>query len=312
MRHPPYNLRPNKAVDRLVLIEAISRLERLGEELSDYTYHGLGGPYLEDFRLMYEFYPEIKLVSIEEDKETLKRQEFHLPCGTLQLKKDKVESFLLQYEPEDAKSIFWLDYTRLEYRNFEDFEVLLGKVADNSMVKVTLPAEPCESREDPEEFIRRFGAVMPDPSSYPPHRNGEFAHLLQRMLQVAAQKAPLSVMNLTFQPVSSFFYSDGTSMFTLTGIVCERGKETRIKEAFGDWPFANLNWKKPEEIAVPMLSTHERLHLQANLPCGGNAGRELRRALGYNIEKSWRRTEEKMSHYAKFHRYYPYFMKIIP
>ena len=65
MKQPPYHLRPNKAVDRLALVEAIKRLGRMGD-LSEYTYYGLGGPYLEDFRLLYELCPEIKMVSIEE------------------------------------------------------------------------------------------------------------------------------------------------------------------------------------------------------------------------------------------------------
>ena len=114
MRHSAYQLRPNKAVDRLFLIEAIRRLDRLAR-LREYTYYGLGGPYLEDFRLLYELYPEIKMVSIEEDADTVKRQEFHLPCAveTLTLEKAKFKSYLAHYEPNDKKSIFWLDYTEI-------------------------------------------------------------------------------------------------------------------------------------------------------------------------------------------------------
>ena len=143
MRHPAYHLRPNKAVDRLTLVDAIRRVGKLGD-LSDYTYYGMGGPYLEDFRLLYEFYPEIRMISIEEDEDTFKRQQFHLPCRTprLTLKKTEFKSFLAQYEPNDEKSIFWLDYVGLEYGHFEDFMVLLGKVAANSVVKMTLELNP--------------------------------------------------------------------------------------------------------------------------------------------------------------------------
>src|SRR5450759_5384494 len=161
MKHPAYHLRPNKAVERVAFVEGIKLLAKL-EELSEYTYFGFGGPYLEDFRLLYELCPELKMISIEEDAETYKRQLFHLPCGALELRQAEFSSFLAQYEANDEKSIFWLDYTGLAYSNFEDLMVLLGKVAANSMIKVTLRAEPRDFKDKPDEFRRRFEILMPD------------------------------------------------------------------------------------------------------------------------------------------------------
>lgn len=312
MKHPAYQLRPNKAVDRLTLIDAIRRLAKLGD-LSEYTYYGLGGPYLEDFRLLYEFYPEIKMVSIEEDGQTYRRQKFHRPCGTLNLKLKRAHfrSFLSRYEASDKKSIFWLDYTGLEYGHFEDFMMLLGKVAANSMIKVTLQAEPREHLHKAQEFREKFGALLPDRSAEPPRVPGGFVRLAQQMVQIASQNALPSAMPLMFLPVSSFYYSDGTGMFTLTGVVCFRSEEPRVREAFKNWEFANLDWAKPRRIDVPMLSTKERLHLQHRLP-RTNAGRVLRRALGYLIDTDVRTTEFKLGQYADFHRHFPYFMKAIP
>ncbi|KKL84913.1 hypothetical protein LCGC14_1959990, partial [marine sediment metagenome] len=212
MRHPAYHLRPNKAVDRFALVEAIRCLEA-SCKLNEYTYYGLGGPYLEEFRLLYEYYPQIKMVSIENDEETYKRQRFHLPCRTLRLNNTDVKSFLAQYEPKNKKSIFWLDYPDLEYGDFEDFITLLGKVNAMSMVKITLRAEPSDYLDKGEEFRKKFQAVMPRPSEDPPPTSPEFAYLLQEMLQVAAEKAlPAESTSLMFQPVSSFYYSDGTGI----------------------------------------------------------------------------------------------------
>lgn len=312
MRHPAYQLRPNKAVDRLTLIDAIRRLGKLGD-LSEYTYYGLGGPYLEDFRLLYEFYPEIKMVSIEEDKDTYKRQKFHRPCGTpnLTLKRARFRSFLSHYEAGDKKSIFWLDYTGLEYGHLEEFVMLLGKVAANSMIKITLQAEPREYIHKANEFREKFGALMPDRSADPPRVPNGFAYLVQQMVQIASQNALPSAMPLMFLPIPSFHYSDGTGMFTLTGLVCFRAQEDQVRGYFNNWQFANLHWAKPRRIDVPMLSTKERLHLQHQLP-RSNAGRVLRRALGYLIDEDVRRTEFKLGQYADFHRHFPYFMKAIP
>ena len=143
MSSPPYHLRPNKAADRFAFMEAINRLSRTSDRgLQEYTYHGLGGPYLEDFRLLYEFCPDIKMVSFEIKEEIYNRQRFHRPNINLKLKHENIMSFIDRYNPRDAKSIFWLDYTDLEYGNFLDFMALLGVVTEFSMIKITLRADP--------------------------------------------------------------------------------------------------------------------------------------------------------------------------
>jgi hypothetical protein len=313
MKHPPYPLRPNKSVDRLAMIESIRRLGRIAE-LSGYTYYGLGGPYLEDFRILYELCPELALVSIERDGETLKRQEFHRPCCSPRLKllRGDVTSFITTYDPRDAGSIFWLDYVDLAYGSFEDFMALLGKVPDLSMVKVTLRAEPRDYQDNGESFRRQFGEFMPDRLADPPARLDGFARLLQSMLQIAAQRALPAALPHTFQPVCSFCYADKAGIFTLTGVVCSRQQQSDLRKAFRDWELANLRWNPPRHIDVPYLSTKERLHLQSHLPCRRYAGRAMRKALGYLIDDDWHMTEARLTQYADFHRYFPYFMKGTP
>ena len=311
MKHPPYHLRPNKAVDRLLLLEAIRLLERV-EDLSEYTYYGFGGPYLEEFRLLYEFCPQVKMVSIEADNETYKRQEFHLPCGSLKLMKADFRSFLSQYDPDDQKSVFWLDYTGLEFSAFDDFMLLIGRVASNSVVKISLRAEPTDYIERSEEFRAKFDAVMPDSSADPPRRFKDFTVLVQSMVRVAAQRVLPSGMEHTFQPISSFYYSDGTGMLTVTGIVCRHEETKRFRNIFRKWPFANLNWRSPKRIDVPILSTKERLYLAKLLPCDRDAGNRLMKALGYLVDANRSSSVAKMRQYADFHRYFPYFVRAIP
>ena len=323
MSSPAYHLRPNKAADRFALMEAIRRLPRLGDGgLEEYTYIGLGGPYLEDFRQLYEFFPDMSMVSIESEEEVYKRQKFHRPFRSLKLIKDEVSSYIKRYDPGANKSIFWLDYTGLEYSFFQDFEALLGTVAENSMIKVTLRSDPGEywthrppqlKKEKAETFRRKFERIMPDPSATPPILAGNFAYFLQEMLQVATEQAlPPAASIRTFVPVSSFYYSDGTCMFTLTGIVCETARKHDVERAYMDWEFANLAWDPPKKIAVPVLSTKERLHLQRLLPTKTARGRRLRKRLGYLIENNVNRTEAALEQYAAFHRYSPYFIRGVP
>ena len=328
MAVPAYHLRPNKAADRHLLMEAIGRLSGMDNGLRGYTYHGLGGPYLEDFRLLYERHPEIRMVSIEEDAETCKRQEFHRPCSKLALKlvNKSLSDFIAEYDADGGKSIFWLDYTNLNYNHFTDFQSLLRAVAGGSMIKITLRADPrsfwTQGADEPNEQWRKFvdacGNLMPNQAINLPKRQEGLAKLLQEMVKIAAQRGLSAVANNgKFAPVSSFFYSDRTPMFTLTGVVCRGDRksradlERRLKCAFGGWEFANLSWKPPTRIHMPTLSTKERLRLQPLLPSMKSGG-DLHKELGYRIEGGLGKTEAALEQYATFHRHAPYFLRGVP
>jgi hypothetical protein len=101
-------------------------------------------------------------------------------------------------------------------------------------------------------------------------------------------------------------------MLTVTGIVCRRTDRAKIREHFSDWPFANLHWAAPTHIAVPVLTTKERLHLQDFLPADRDPGRILHRALGYRVADEPAESHEMFKQYAHFHRYSPYYMRGIP
>src|SRR5579859_4098219 len=165
MTPPAYHLRTNKAIDRLMFIEAIRRVAPPGE-LAQYTYYGFGGPYLEDFRLLHENFPAMKMISIEKDAEVYKRQSFHLPTGQIKLRRLDLQSFLARYDSRDKRCVFWLDYTGLEYSQFEEFMLLLTKVSTDSVIKITLRASPGDYvKEGKDEiFKEKFAAVLPTSS----------------------------------------------------------------------------------------------------------------------------------------------------
>jgi hypothetical protein len=260
------------------------------------------------------------MVCIENNEDTHKRQRFHLPChrSRLRLEKKLISSFLAAYEANDERSIFWLDYIDLEFGNLADFMDVLAKVGANSLVKITLRCNPRDYQE-PEnrlkkdgEFRKKFEKVLPSSFTTLPNRLADLALLIQETVRIASQQALPSAAPKMFLPVSSFFYNDGTGMFTLTGVACLRKDEQELRALFENWQFANLDWNPPTEINVPSLSTTERLHLQRHLPRRRSAGKTLRRSLGYLIDKSSEQTEIQLQQYADFHRYFPYFIKAIP
>jgi hypothetical protein len=328
MAGPSYHMRINKAADRFSLIEIIKRLPKLKNNLDEYTYYGFGGPFLEDMRLIYEFYPEIRMISFEEIRKVFLRQKFHIPCGPEQLTLENcnVTNFIDNLESTDEKSIFWLDYTDLDLICFTDFEKLLNKLSQGSVIKITIRADPrdywiipknIENRRQKsrmiENFRRIFGEYLPRPSAVPSWKSEDFAYLLQEMMQIVVQNSlSADITNLTFYPISSFYYSDSTWMFSITGIIWPRTDFEAVEDAFKDWEFKNLVWNRPIHIDIPNLSTKERLHLQKHLPRERPRGPVLRAEMGHLIDEDIIRTEYALEQYAAFHRYFPYFLRGIP
>ena len=311
MNPPPYHLRPNKAVDRFLFFEAIRRLETSGS-LSDYTYYGMGGPYLEDFRVLYELCDDIRMVSIEKSDHIFRRQLFHRPCRTLDLRYGDFFEFIDNYDAFGEKSIFWLDFTDLKLQNIEYFGDLLSKVTDGSVVKVTLLASYNYYRRDRQSFHEQFDSLRPNQETRVPRQQGAFAREILKILQVMSQKALPASLKARFQPISSFYYADGSPMVTLTGFVCSDDQYDELRQRFEDWDFVNFGWNSPAQIRVPVLSTKERLHLQRYLPMTNPTGSALLERLGHALGDNVDESSAQLEQYAWFHRHYPYFIRAVP
>ena len=310
MRHPPYHLRVNKAIDRFLLVEIIDILERYCD-ISDYTYYGFGGPFLDDCRLIHNHCPKIKIVSIEKNEHTFKRQEFHRFSKNLDLKRMDFASFLADFS-SDGKEIFWLDYTDLRFGHFDEFMSIIEKVSENSVVKITVRAEPPSNGLSAwENFLLEYGQILPPLTRQTAiERSSPFVKLLQDMFQMASQQALPASGERVFQLLDSAHYNDQTEMLSITGMVCNKNDVSEIRRWFKNGAFRNLDWKAPRKIDVPNLSAKERLHLEKKLPTKAKTGRSLARALGYKIDDSDQKHLEKLKQYEEFYQYYPYFARI--
>ena len=331
MKHPPYHLRPNKAVDRLLLVEAI-RLSGSSYRYSDYTYYSLAGPFLEDLRVVDHFFPEMKLVSLESSEHTFARQEFHRFNSQIVLQHRPFQDFIINdYEPRtiEGRDVFWLDYTDLEYTNFSDFQITLRKVPLDSIVRITLRAEPDLNLErldalltsdeiqkiktkTQHDFEEKFHRILPHPT---PDSNSSlkiFARTVQLMVRRAASIAlDTAGSERDFLPIQSTRYNDGTQMISITGIVHHRSNIKQTRDAFVSLRFADFDWIEPSSINIPSLSAKERMHLERYLPVnpGEDPGDVLFEALKYNIDRSKTETKKQLSNYADYCRDYPNFIR---
>ena len=314
MKHPPYHLRVNKEIDRFLLVEIIGVLKEYCG-ISDYTYYGFGGPFLQDCRLIHSRCPEIKIVSIERDEDTFKRQKFHSFSKNLDLIYEDFDNFVAN-SSSNGREIFWLDYTNLELGHFDDFKSILRRVSGNSVVKITVPAETPSnvgaknSDSKWETFQEIYDEVLPSTAGQGDiERTQNFINLLQEMIQMASQQAFSDSGESTFQLLNSSYYKDSTRMLGITGIVCNKDRVSEIRKWFKGWKFANLDWGAPRKISVPTLSIKERLYLEKYLPTTKKTGLALSRVLGYRIDEGEEHIEQ-LKQYEEFHQYYPYFTRV--
>jgi hypothetical protein len=328
MKHPPYHLRVNKAVDRLMLVDVVRSLSS-DQRYREYTYYSLAGPFLEDLRVMDHYFPDMRLISLEANEQTFRRQEFHKFNSRIDIRRTTFRNFISADYLPGEKDIFWLDYTDLRYPHFEEFQQTLQKVPPGSVVRITLRAEPefdiesLNNRVSPEEiskvraslqedFESEFKKVLPHPvpSAFDTPKN--FVSSVQNMVKRAASIAlDTPGSSCDFLHVHSVYYSDNTIMISVTGIVCLRNEIDRFKSQLSSMKISDFEWNLPRIINIPSLSIKERMLLEKYLPISSeeDSGSILFEKLSYKIDDSDKRCKQQLAHYAEYFRDYPLFIR---
>lgn len=137
-----YQLRPNKAVDRNLLIDLLNKLNRV-VNVSDYAYYGFGGPFLEDFKLMHAHLRIGKMTSIEMDKDVHLRQKFNSPLNCITFVNRSSGDFI-ESESFDDPSIVWLDFVEPASigQQLKEVDYLVSKLGVGDILKITLNSNP--------------------------------------------------------------------------------------------------------------------------------------------------------------------------
>jgi hypothetical protein len=71
----------------------------------------MGGPFLEDFKVVHAATSIKRMTSIEIDANTFLRQKFNRPLTCIQLLNEASSDFIHRYSFDDSV-IFWLDFTK--------------------------------------------------------------------------------------------------------------------------------------------------------------------------------------------------------
>lgn len=317
-----YHLRQNKAIERNLFVDLLSRVGRY-VNISGYSYIGFGGPFLEDFKHLHSALRISKMVSLEMDPNVYKRQMFNKPLSCISLRNESSGDFLNNYEFDtDAGNVVWFDYANTDITSqLTETQRLIEKLGHGDIFKITVNASPTalgEPRDRSETLEFRAAALASRLSSYGPAEittesvvTKNYPKTLLAAIMSAVKHGLAGDPNIVLQPLAAFVYSDGQQMLTVTGILLHASEIERFLEQtrLPHWSFFNSQCLDPTSISVPILSTRERVHIESLLPEAGVE--DIQRALDYYTASTERIAQEEMSNFVNFYRMFPWYSRVI-
>ncbi|MFH2122757.1 MAG: O-methyltransferase [Pseudomonadota bacterium] len=321
----PYKLRPNKAADREIFLSLLNRINGT-LSIENYTYVGLGGPFLEDFRLLHARIGIRNMVCIEVDENVHKRQKFNKPFDRIDCIHSTIEEYVAETEFNDP-IIIWFDFTdpKEVTNQIELFSNVLLELPSYSIMRVTLNANPASlGKPDPTELaVNRANGEKTDPtkktelewrldrfrerlSTYCPadivpedltHRN--YGKTILEALRLSVENSILNSSGKRIVWSFATHYSDGQPMVTATLILVE-SDDAAVESVLDNWEFKS-NPQHPLVIDLPALSALERLTMEANETSEDD--------LGFKLPKSDLKEDPFLS-FQKYYRIFPQFARV--
>jgi hypothetical protein len=319
-----YKLRPNKSVDRELFMSLLTRLAA-PLKLENYKYIGLGGPFLEDFRMVHGRIGIKDMVCIDSDEKTHLRQLFNRPIESVKCIHSTLEDYLDSTEFENP-IILWLDFTDPK-KVQSQIEMFIRQVAElpiKSILRITLNANPSSlGKPDPEEVsvnlttdtsdifkptekewrLERFKERLTD--YCPTDLNSEnmsqkkYGVTLLSTLSLAAEKSALSIPNRKLIWCLNTQYSDGQFMVTATAIITNED-DGEINDVIDNWEY-HSSPEKPHILDMPALSMLERLTMEAH--------ENPKEILGYDLPDTYMK-KDPFETFKQFYRVFPHFSRV--
>ncbi len=305
-----YQLRPNKNIERKLLIEMFRCLD--GQlNLSDYRYIGLGGLWFADFSLIHRQLGLTDLTSIEMRQPD--RARFNRPFDCVAVKGGAASVVLPNLDLGGGPAIIWLDYdSGLGGPALTDIGLLTREVAVGSICLVTVnasvrqikgqrgPEQQCFSELEALEYYA--GDLVPVGLRNEDIAGDTFPGVVSEIVRSAfVHGVRAAARGLKFQLLLNLSYKDGARMVTVGGLVHGVDEPLISYEEHGSLPFWPPH-SEPYAIGVPLLTVREKAALDQLMPRDGPPTKDaVHAALGFEL------SEEKLAAYHTFYRQYPMF-----
>lgn len=298
-------------MDRELFLSLLTRLAP-SLALEGHHYIGLGGSFLEDFRLVHARLGIARMTSVENQEHVHRRQIFNRPTASIECVHSTLEDYLDTHNL-DQPTIVWFDYTAPDtIKQIGRFARTVGEVVPNSILRLTLNAQPSALGEpNPklsgqallkwrlEKFKDQLGLLCPTDITPEGMEKKTYGSSILRALFLAVEKEVLNYADRKVVWGLSTHYADGQPMVTATLIVCA-ADDAIIEPLVQGWSFYSPP-SDPLRIDLPALSTLERLTMESNVNAKAKLGFELPTAvLG----------EDPFEVFKRFYRIYPHFSRV--
>lgn len=316
---PAYHLRTNKAVERLLFLELLRKLDRsLPRTISRCQYIGLGGPYLEDFAMIHATFGCNDMLSLELKEHVCKRQRINRPHSQVTVTRMSTGTFVEEYVPKSKPVIVWFDFEWPAWKQqLAESCDLLQRLPLFSLFKITLAGktewlgggggrDPLASRAD--KLSKMFGDYGPFAAKDLNEKS--IATTLYFICRRAVGDAVPDTEARCVRSLASYEYTDGTPILTMTMVV---GPSHALDELINNselhsWRFADLGWSGPIKIAVPALSLREKLAVDQLLPHA--SGQTVLRKVKLSLSEDYKDSLELINNYVDFYRHVPQFVRM--
>ena len=271
-----YALRPAKATERKMIVEALTRL-RAFFTLESYRYIGFGSPYFTDFSLIHRSVGIQDMVCMEKKESDKERFEFNRPFRCIDLKFGTSNKILPALDWEDRPTVLWLDYDdRMDAAKLADLYVACASLAPGSFLVVSLRSCADDFGQDPisrwQELSEATGVVLPGDSRQDT-TSVSFGRLLWRIIDsqirrvLSNRSAGLrNELQLEYKQVLHFEYRDGVKMLTVGGVIHRKNQRLHFAQCdFGSLPFCRTG-DDVCRIRTPLLTFKELRALGEYLP----------------------------------------------
>ena len=318
----PYQLRPNKFIDRQIFLDLLQRT--VGEAGSEkYLYISMGGKHLVDHESVYRRIGIRNLFAFDSEEWVVSRQERNCPNDQMICQAFSSSSLasqiddLLSLFDSAEKLIIWLDYTRPKDRlsQLQELKMVLEKCQPGDLVRITMNADPYGFRGDwkGKGYVSHaaYRAIILKnqistffPNSISTISENQIPGVIADAIGLAASQAK-NVTKLEYHPVLGTTYADGQRMVTVAILTGESGSV--LPDAISNWEFAPVEWKDLLDISAPDLSMREKFHIDQHIE---KSETEILNSIGFQPAESNADSLRAISSYKLLHRYYPTFYAV--
>lgn len=324
-----YQLRPNKHVERLLFVELLKKA--CLSKPSTYAYISMGGPQLEDHKLIHQDLGITNLFSFEEDDVVYKRQLFNQRPSCIKCVQRPIgdfvehfDNFIEEEKLQDKTLIVWLDYASPKRREqLIEYETLLSKLSPQDIVKITLNANPGTLGEKQsgetqgalfnrrlENLTEQIGEYLSPDTTSEDMTGKRLIPVLGSTIEIAAEKGISINHRLTPLLLSLFSYQDSDHlMLTATIRLTNKSDVEEFKNSIQQWDYLPNSWRDARKINIPSLSAKERLEIDGKLPT--NDFEALHNSLPFKLHTDNQISLEMLQEYAQHYRRYPSYFQVI-